>query len=434
MMWQAAHRLLAAVFISAAMICVASASSPIPAAVAGAAAAGAASPGVPSATDARIVGDKERTRFVLDLTGPVAPVVFPLSDPYRLVLDLAEVKFTLPAGTGRSGRGLISAFRYGLFSPGKSRIVIDLSGPVAIDKSYVTEAGQGQPARLVVELVPATRQQFLSAVTAYRDTAIAAAALRGADRQLDLAPTSKARRVIVLDPGHGGIDLGAVGKAGTQEKAVALAFAKLLADRLTATGKYDVYLTRTEDTFLALGDRVTFAQAKNADLLLSIHANSYTSSSVRGAAVYTLCEQMCDLDASRMALSENSSDVLAGIDVAEVDSNQVRDILTDLTRRETLNFAQAFALNLINALRGSTTGLFKEPHQEANFKVLTAADVPSALLELGFITNATDEKLLMSADWQASTADAMVRAVADYFGTRLASDGGKAEIAAQSTR
>jgi N-acetylmuramoyl-L-alanine amidase len=433
MIWRAASGLLAAGLVAAAAGDAASAASPVvtPAAVT------TANPGptraLVAATDARVVGDKDRTRFILDLSDSVRPVVFPLADPYRLVMDLPEVRFALPPGNGQAARGLVSAFRYGLFSPGKSRIVIDLTSPVAVERVYVTEAGQGQPARLVIEMVPTTRQQFLAAAAAYRDTAVAAAAQR-ADRVFDLAPRSGTRQVVVIDPGHGGIDVGAVGATGTQEKTVALAFAKVLADRLKATGRYDVYLTRTDDTFLALRDRVTFAQSRDADLLISIHANSYTSNVVRGAAVYTLCEQMCDADASRMALSENRSDILAGIDVAAADSDEVRSILTDLTRRETLNFAHVFALNLVNELKLAATGLFKEPHQEANFKVLTAADVPSALVELGFLSNAADEKLLMSSEWQTATAHAMVRAVGDYFAARLAPDAGKAEIVAQSPR
>src|SRR5215213_9213515 len=262
MFWRAATVLLATVLATVAAAFGASASSIMvtPAAVT------TANPGplraVPAATDARIVGDRDRTRFILDLTHPVQPVVFPLADPYRLVIDLAEVRFTLPATTGHAGRGIISAFRYGLFSAGKSRIVIDLTGPAAIDKVYATEAALGQPARLVVEIVPATRQSFLAAAATYRDAASAAAAQR-ADRQLEVLPKSGARRVVVIDPGHGGIDLGAIGRGGTQEKTVALAFAKLLADRLTATGRYDVFLTRADDVFLALGDRVALAQERN---------------------------------------------------------------------------------------------------------------------------------------------------------------------------
>jgi N-acetylmuramoyl-L-alanine amidase len=442
MIRRAANWLLAAVLVTAATVACASAATLTlpagalgltPVAIAPAPVAPVANPNLPRVVDARVLGDKDRTRLILDLTANITPTVFPLADPYRLVIDLAEVRFTLPATAGQTGRGLVTAFRYGLFSAGKSRIVVDLKGPVKIDKTYVTDASGDQPARLVVEMIPATRQQFLAAAAAYRDTAGAAGAAR-ADLTASVTQKTKAKRVIVLDPGHGGIDLGAVGKAGTQEKAVALAFAKVLADRLTATGRYDVYLTRSDDTFLALGDRVSFAQAHGADLLLSIHANSYSSTSVRGAAVYTLCEQMCDADASRMALSENQSDALAGIDVAAADSREVRDILTDLTRRETMNFAQVFAMNLVKQLKTSATGLFKEPHQEANFKVLTAADVPSALIELGFITNAADEKLLVAPDWQAVTADAMVRAVSDYFAPRLAPAPGNAEIVAQSPR
>jgi N-acetylmuramoyl-L-alanine amidase len=432
MIGQAAKVLLATAFVAVAAGCGAAASPVPPTRVTVAATPATVGPSR-VATEARIVGDADRTRFILDLNEAVAPVVFPLADPYRVVIDLAEVRFSLPVGTGQGGRGLIAAFRYGLFSAGKSRVVMDLTGPVAIDKAYSTEAGQGQPARLVVEMVPTSRQQFLAAAAAYREVATAAAAGR-AERQLDLNTTSATQRVVVIDPGHGGIDLGAIGHGGTQEKAVALAFAHVLADRLKATGKYEVFLTRTEDTYLSLGERVSFAQAHHADLLISVHANSYTSSSVRGAAVYTLCEQMCDLDASRMALSENQSDVLAGIDVSASDRNDVWDILTDLTRRETLNFAHVFASNLVSAFKRAETGLFKDPHQEANFKVLTAADVPSALVELGFITNPADEKQLMSPDWQALTADAMVRAIGDYFAVQLAPGSGKAEIVAQSPR
>jgi N-acetylmuramoyl-L-alanine amidase len=446
MIRRAAVGLLAAVFATAAALGVAQAAQAVATPVAAAAGVGvaAASPAsvsavVPTtppvaaaqatASDARVVGDASRTRFVLDLSNAVQPSVFLLADPYRLIIDLAQVRFALPPSTGQSGRGLIAAFRYGLFSPGKSRIVVDLTGPVSVAQSYVTSATADQPARLVVEVVPATRAAFLAAVAASRSSADATVAPVLAN---PVVSPPDSRHVVVLDPGHGGVDLGAIGKAGTQEKDVALAFAKVLAAKLTATGRYDVYLTRTDDSFVSLGDRVTFAQDHRADLLISIHANSYSSSAVRGAAIYTFCEQMCDTDASRMALSENQSDALAGIDVAAEDSHQVRDILTDLTRRETLNFAQVFAQSMVKELKNADTGLFKEPHQEANFKVLTAADVPSALVELGFITSPADEKLLNSPDWQASTADAMVRGVGDFFADRLAPAGGTAEIVAQT--
>jgi N-acetylmuramoyl-L-alanine amidase len=386
----------------------------------------------PTVTDVRVVGDDQRLRFILDATSKIDVVTFPLSDPYRVVIDLAEVRFALPATAGQSGRGLVSAFRYGLFSPGKSRIVVDLTAPVRIDRTFVTEPGEGQPARVVVEMVPTSRESFLAAVRAYRDGQSFAAAQR-LERPFD-APSLPLRRTVVLDPGHGGIDLGARGKTGTLEKDIALAFARALADKLDRTGRYEVLMTRSDDSFVSLGERVAFAQEHGADLFLSIHANSFVGPAVRGAAVYTLCEQACDADASRTAMSENQSDILAGIDVAAEDSDEVRDILSDLTRRETRNFGVAFALNLVRELKGSSTVTFKEPHQEANFKVLTAPDVPSALIELGFLSNAADERLLASGEWQDSTAESMVRAVDAYFSTRVAGMEGGGSVVAQRPR
>ena len=373
--------------------------------------------GLPTVFDARVVGDDQRARFVADVSAVVDIVVFTLADPYRIVVDLPEVRFSLPEAIGRSGRGLVSAFRYGLFSPGKSRIVIDLSVPVSVDKAFVTEEAAGQPARLVIDMVPTTRQSFLTAVAAYRDTLDVTASIRPG-RPPGAGPDG-GRHVVVIDPGHGGIDSGARGGSGTLEKDVVLAFSQVLSDKLRQTG-YEVYQTRSDDSFVSLGDRVAFARRHDADLFLSIHANSFFGSSVRGAAVYTICEEACDAEASRMAASENQSDILAGIDVAGEDSDEVIDILLDLTRRETRNFAVVFARNLVDELHRTDTATFKDPHQQANFRVLEAPDVPSALIELGFISTAVDEQHLNSSEWRSKTADSMVRAVAHYFATRIA--------------
>ena len=390
-------------------------------AVAAAAPVGA-SDGMPVVLDARVIGDEQRVRFVADLTQKVDIGVFTLADPYRIVIDLPEVHFAMPEDVGSTGRGLVSAFRYGLFAAGKSRIVIDISEPVSIDKTFVTAAADGQPARLVVDAVPTTRDRFLAETRAYRQSKGIAAAER-ADRTL--APTAEPgdRAVVVLDPGHGGIDAGARGRGGTLEKTVALSFAGVLAQKLEATGRYDVFLTRTDDSYVSLGDRVAFARDHNADLFLSIHANSFLGATVRGATVYTASDEASDKMAEEMAASENQSDALAGIDIDGEDSNEVKDILLDLTRRETRNFGVVFARHLVDEL-GKTTEMFKDPHKEATFKVLEAPDVPSALVELGYLSNATDEKLLKSPAWQDHTADAMVGAVDDFFGTRVAGRGG----------
>jgi N-acetylmuramoyl-L-alanine amidase len=371
--------------------------------------------GIPYMLDARVVGDESRVRFVADMSETVTPEVFTLSNPYRIVVDLPEVRFALPDGAGESGRGLVSAFRYGLISKGKSRVVIDVTGPVAVDKQFSVDAVDGQPARLVIDVVPATVDQFAATAKAYRlahavteDTAVETP-----------EPSADARPLIVLDPGHGGIDYGTHGIAGTQEKDVVLAFAKVLGGQLLATQHYRVVYTRNDDSFITLSQRVEIARNQHADLFVSIHANSFSESAIRGATIYTVSDRASDKMAAALADSENQSDALAGIDVTGEDSDEVKDILVDLTRRETRNFGVVFAQNLVKNL-GKSIKMFKVPHQEAGFRVLEAPDVPSALIELGYLTNADDEKLMVARDWQEKTAGSIVEAINGYFSTHTA--------------
>ena len=369
----------------------------------------------------RIVGDDHRVRFVADLGSQVNFTVFTLADPDRIVVDLPEVRFALPELAGSTGRGLISAFRYGQISPGKSRIVMDLTGPVLIDKTFPQPAANGQPARLVIDAVATGRAEFLAATRAYKEQQTAVA-----DRKADRGFTPGEhgdRPVIVIDPGHGGIDAGAHGGGGVVEKDVTLAFGKVLGDLLTATGRYRVIYTRTDDSYISLGERVTIARNNAADLFVSVHANSFPGGSVRGAIVYTVSDEASDKMAATLADTENQSDALAGIDVNAADSDDVKNILIDLTRRETRNFGVVFAHNLVKEL-GKSTRMFKVPHQEAGFKVLEAPDVPSALIELGYLTNANDAKLMVTKAWQDKTATSVVSAIDDYFRTRVAGRGG----------
>ncbi|MCP4386275.1 MAG: N-acetylmuramoyl-L-alanine amidase, partial [Hyphomicrobiales bacterium] len=235
-------------------------------------------------------------------------------------------------------------------------------------------------------------------------------------------PTDNDLPTIVLDPGHGGIDTGAKGRQGAVEKKVTLAFAEILGEKLTETGRYNVLFTRTDDSFVALSDRVGFAQDHNADLFVSIHANSFRGRSIRGAIVYTISDEASDKMAAEIAELENQVDVLAGLDVDADDSDEVRDILLDLTRRETHNFGTVFARNLVKELK-ATTPMFKVPHQQASFRVLEAPDVPSALIELGFVSNADDEKLLLSDTWRSETSVSIVRAIEGFFETKVAQRG-----------
>ncbi len=377
--------------------------------------AGAQASTAPYVLDARAIGDNQQMRFVADLSANVDAAVFPLADPYRIVIDLPDVRFVLPDTAGTTARGFVTAFRYGSISPGKSRIVIDLNQPVAIEKQFNVPPGDGQPARLVVSLVPTTREAFLAAAESYRK---AHATADSTDTASAAAAGDEGKPLIVLDPGHGGIDLGARSDDGTLEKDVVLSFAKVLGAKLLATGRYRVAYTRDDDTFISLGERVRIAQRDHADLFISVHANSFPGSAVRGAIVYTVSDKASDTMAAAQAAAENESDALAGIDVAAEDSDQVKTILADLTQRETRNFGVAFAQALIKNMAGKTR-MFKIPHKEASFKVLEAPDVPSALIELGYLTTAADEKLLVSPDWQSKTADGMVAGIDSYFRPRV---------------
>lgn len=380
---------------------------------------GAFAEGAPVATDGRVVGDESRTRFVLDLSGEVDLSAFTLAEPYRVVIDLPEIDFRLPSGAGSVGRGLVSDWRYGQFAAGRSRIVLDVTGPVKIDKAFVLPAVENQPARMVLDLLKTTTAAFdeeLRKSQLARDTANEP--VQKADQ---LPPPDRSKRekpLIVIDAGHGGVDAGTVSASGVREKDIVLAFAKKLQERLEQTGKVAVLLTRTDDTFLPLGTRVQFGRDHAADLFLSIHADSEHEGSVRGATVYTLSDKASDLEAAALAAKENASDLIAGLDLQK-EADDVTDILVDLTRRETRNFSAAFANGLVGDL-ASATRMIKNPRRSAGFQVLRAHDVPSVLVEIGYLSNDQDEKLLTSDEWRSRVADAVTQAVMRFFGQKYA--------------
>jgi N-acetylmuramoyl-L-alanine amidase len=220
--------------------------------------------------------------------------------------------------------------------------------------------------------------------------------------------------VVVLDPGHGGLDPGASSRSGTLEKDVVLAFARAVKENLEATQRYSVLMTRDSDSFISLADRVRFARRQHADLLIAIHADALRGPTVRGATVYTLSEKASDAEAQALAEKENGVDILAGVAHAE-DSEQIAGILIDLTQRETKNSSVFLARRLVRQLKPVTL-LTGHPHRSAGFRVLKAPDVPSVLLELGYLSNRADERLLRSTEWRRKMAKAMVGAVDSYFG------------------
>ncbi|MCM5551816.1 N-acetylmuramoyl-L-alanine amidase [Pleomorphomonas sp. NRK KF1] len=373
----------------------------------------------PVATDGRVVGDESRTRFVLDLSGEIDLSAFTLADPYRVVIDLPEVDFRLPPGTGSAGRGLVSDWRYGQFAAGRSRIVLDVTGPVKIDKAFLLSAVEDQPARMVLDLLKTTAAAFdedLRKSQLARDSANQP--VQKADQ---LPPPDRSKRekpLVVIDAGHGGVDAGTVSASGVLEKDIVLAFAKKLQENLERTGKVAVLLTRTDDTFLPLAARVQFGRDHAADLFLSIHADSEHEGSVRGATVYTLSDKASDREAAALAAKENASDLIAGLDLQQ-EADEVTDILVDLTRRETRNFSAAFANGLVSDL-ATATRMIKNPHRSAGFQVLRAHDVPSVLVEIGYLSNDQDEKLLTSDEWRSRVAEAVTQAVLRFFGQKYA--------------
>ncbi|WP_284311722.1 N-acetylmuramoyl-L-alanine amidase [Labrys miyagiensis] len=372
------------------------------------------------ASDARLAGDEKRTRLIVDLNGPTDKLnfrVFVLADPYRVVVDLPQIAFNIAPDIGKHGRGLISAYRFGLIAQGKSRIVMDPTGPVSVDKSFLLDAVDNQPARLVIDLVKTDRSAFLRTVAAQKASDMTATPPppQGADTLLpEIQPGLP---IVVVDPGHGGIDAGATSPSGEQEKSIVLEFAKKLAEKINATGRYRAVLTREDDTFITLSGRIQFARANRASLFVSVHADTlHDPFGVRGATIYTLSDKASDAESARYAEQENKADAIAGVDLT-AEPGDVADILIDLTRRETKTFSNRFAKVLIDEFQAAAT-LNKNPHRSAGFMVLTAPDIPSVLLELGYLSSRDDVKLLTSDDWRNRATDAVVTAVDAFFTQR----------------
>jgi N-acetylmuramoyl-L-alanine amidase len=392
-----------------------------------------AASGFPVASDVRLAGDGKQTRFILDVDRPISFRAFPLADPYRVIVDVPQVSFQLPAGAGIAGRGLIKAFRYGLVMPGGSRIVFDLTGPAKIANAYVLDAANGQPPRLVLELEEVDRTTFVQSLAAdnrpelrptiadAKDAAVAAVKIEAApEPALPAAPDL--RPVVVIDPGHGGPDNGT--QSGSEsEKNLVLGFGLALRDRIEKSGKYRVVMTRTDDTFIPLADRVRIARTQSAALFVSIHADALPrrEGDAQGATIYTLSDRASDAEAERLAETENKADAIGGVNLTE-EPTEVADILIDLAQRETRTFSNRFARILMGQMK-STTRMHKRPLKSAGFRVLKAPDVPSVLIELGYVSNKDDLEHLVSENWRSRTVGSVAHAIDAFFAKRLATAG-----------
>ncbi|HEX2509233.1 MAG TPA: N-acetylmuramoyl-L-alanine amidase [Microvirga sp.] len=382
--------------------------------------AGAAGPDRPEtvAVAVQVETDGGQTRFKITLSQAVTATAHIMERPDRVILDLPEVAFHLPSETGRRREGLIASYRYGLFAPGRSRVVMDLAQPALVSRIDTLPHPRDGSTLLIVELSKADRDEFHRAAAESASSLSAPVVEAAADNPKDKRP------VIMLDPGHGGVDPGAAATGGMFEKDIVFAFARMLKKKLEGEGRYRVLMTREQDVFIPLGERIRLAQRAKADLFISIHADSIAGGQqdVRGFTVYTGSERASDADSARLADRENQADSVAGVDTRETAAEDVSDILRDLTTRETRAFSHNFAARLVSEL-DTVARMNKNPHRQAGFRVLRAHDTPSVLVELGYLSSRKDFDLLISDEWRDRSAAAMTGAIDRFFATRLARQG-----------
>jgi N-acetylmuramoyl-L-alanine amidase len=371
---------------------------------------------------ASLTGDRALTRLGLDLSGPVEYQVFRLQTPDRVVVDVANVEFTIPAATGRQGTGLISGYRFGAFAPGRSRLVIETVGPVKVEATRLIREGSRGRHRLELDLIPARSAALSeSEVAAARESAARLKlgdASPGGPSPPKPSPAAPSAPLIVIDPGHGGVDSGAQGAVGV-EKDIVLAVGRALEKALLASGRYRVMMTRTGDTFVPLERRIQLSREHDAQLFISLHADSLEARelahAIRGATIYTLSQSASDERARRLADKENSADLLAGAHLpTELFQDDVKSILFDLMARESTGLALNFRQFALKRLRGNIQ-FSRDPQRSANFLVLRQAETPAVLIELGYISHPDEEKQMLSQDWQRKIAGAITAAVNDFF-------------------
>ncbi len=389
---------------------------------------------VPVAISARVEPGPRETRLIFALDACVAAETYVLDAPARAIVDLPEVNFQIDPGDGgqtprparRSAKnhpapsaivapGLIGTFRFGRLAPGKSRIVIDLAASAQIVSSTCSPApAPGAGFELAFALAPQPDADFKAA--AREGAAKQARMTESAAAVAEKPEISSQKPIIVIDPGHGGVDSGALGRNHAVEKTIVLEFAHALAAKLRESDRYQVKLTRDDDTFVPLGERVRMARKLGAGLFVSVHADTLLGGGAEGATVYTVSDKASDAEAARVAESENKADADAGVE-SKADADDVNDILFDLTRRETRAYSHVFARSLSEYWKVAAR-LNKNPRRSAGFVVLKAPDVPSVLLELGYLSNAADAGDLSSPQWRDKASAQVARAIDSFFAAR----------------
>jgi N-acetylmuramoyl-L-alanine amidase len=376
-----------------------------------------ASPVVPAIVYAgRIAGDARSTRIFLDLDRRVEFGSSYMSRPDRIVIDGPSMLFRFADPSAVEPRGLVSHMQQGAVTLDRSRIVLWLSAPASITAFRTEEIEPGKKWRLVVDLARTTRDEYEAALATQREVKGKSGELVRKGDLPKQAVKKPGRFTVVIDPGHGGIDSGAIGRKGTKEKDLTMAVARKVAADIAKAGPYDVSLTREADVFLSLPERVSFARRAKADLVISIHADSLRLAGMRGASIYRLSEKASDEIAHELAESENLADIVGGVEVVE-DKDDVSNILADFTSRETSRYSMRFSETLVSALE-TQVQMIKNPERHAAFAVLKAPEIPGVLLELGYLSNEEDEKLLTDPQWQERVAELIAKAVHEFFGGR----------------
>jgi N-acetylmuramoyl-L-alanine amidase len=408
-------------------------------------------------TNVRFGAHPDKTRMVVDLNKKTdfRTFVLPRIDnkPYRLVVDLPS--FNWKAGDiPQPAKTPVIDVRSGTLSSNTKRIVVDLKQAVRIKGAFILPPSGAMPHRLVIDFTniteknfksseqkilgdlkveivstPSALQKIITSQTTTTKTSIAGipipkrkpAASQRTKITSSVATATKfkirtplRKRLIVIDAGHGGQDPGAIGAGRAYEKNVTLAAARVLRSKLQSTGRYNVILTRDSDKYLKLYQRRNIARKKNADLFISLHADSIGKSNVRGASIYTLSNKSSDAQTAKLAARENQVDLIAGVDLSHEDKD-VANILIDLAMRDTMNQSKFFANTVVNNMKNHGIRTLPKPHRYAGFAVLKSPDVLSVLVEMGFMSNKSEARLLGTRNYQNKMASALTKSIDIYF-------------------
>jgi N-acetylmuramoyl-L-alanine amidase len=359
---------------------------------------------VPTITGIDYGVHQNRVRLMFDVTPEPVFASFTLNEPDRLVIDFPALQWDM-AEDLPSDIPYVGPVRYGLFRPDRARMVIELTKPVEVERIF-TQPGHGsEPGRLVVDISPTDRISFDQRAGAPEQA-------RWHGEMPALPEAGEGEIIVAIDPGHGGVDPGASYGRMTEKKVV-LAFSKQLAAEIDATAGLRAYLTRETDVFVPLAERVARAHRAKAHIMISVHADSLAEGRASGFSAYTLSERATDRAAEALAARENRSDVFAGADLSG-ESDDLTRLLVELAQRGTKDESGKLATSVLGALKGNFQLLRTRPWRQANFRVLKAPDIPSILLEIGFLNSAKDRKRLADPEWRAKAVALIVDGIADW--------------------